>query len=457
MNMNGTQRKSSFLTPRARRTVPIIGLCAALLSSPVLVRGQSTFKFDWSTRPKTAGQTVNAPSISLTTTEDVTFKITNVNDIFYKYGMNCTATAKDGADFSSILGVLIPLQKAEGAPSCDDKAQALLKQIQDYLNTPAACGNNCTSVSVADTTQQISTFIQAIDDALKNCVPSDTWKGQLTSTRDTLNSYLNLNHTVTFDNPISPDQNYTCTVTEYYKQQPTKDGSMVISVQPTNAIVTLSLGPVFSTLQNRTYSAATVPGAGSAGTSTVLAVGGNSISSSIAALVNFRIPVTALAGPKFGLDLAAGPVVRLNSASGTSAAGFFAGISLRFYRYFLHHARIPRRRICRLSPGFQRGRTDDSRKLWHTPASETHVSQVRHRNYLSDQGLQLAGQEHCSGHESATGRSSQGAGRSQASAAPIHGPYFDAGEHRFWEAWIYGHQSAGHYHEWRDQRCHAEP
>jgi hypothetical protein len=320
-------------SPRsAFRILPIVSFSLIILCSPIFLRGQGTsFSFDWSSRPKTTGQTVNAPQLSLTSTEQVTFRITNINDIFYNYKMNCTATAKEGADLSPILGLRFP---GEAAPSpCDVSAQMVLTQVETYLNTPAECGINCTSISVGDTKQQISKFVQQINNALKCDGLKEPLKNQLTETLQKLSDYLMLDHIVTFQNPVSPDQNYTCTVTEYYMQQPTTDGSLIISVQPTNALITLSLGPVFSKLQNRSYSAVVAPNAGSSGTSTVLGVQGNSISSGIAALVNVRVPIPHFDGPKWGVDLAAGPVVRLNSQSGTSSAGFFAGISLRLYRY----------------------------------------------------------------------------------------------------------------------------
>jgi hypothetical protein len=319
--MNGAQCKST-----------IIGLCVAILGFPLLLRGQGTpFPFEWSTRPKTAGQTVDAPSISIATTEQVTFTINHVNDIFYNYKVNWTERQNDGADLSPILGILF--QRGEAKSQCETDAGNLLTDIQTYLKKPSACGKDCASIPLVDTEDQINSYIKQID-GLKSCASPNTVPTELKSTENTLRSYLKLDHFLKFTHPISPDKIYTCTVTEYYEEQPTKDGSLIISVQPENSIVTLSLGPVISTLQNRSYSAVTAPNGDSSGTSTVLAVQGSSISSSIAALVNFRLPIPGIDGPKWGFDLAAGPVIRLNSQSGTSAAGFFGGISVRLYRYF---------------------------------------------------------------------------------------------------------------------------
>ena len=62
---------------------------------PVLVCGQgTTLPFDWSTRPKDAGKTVDAPTLQLSSAQQVTIKIVNVNDMFYSYGMGCTSTSK---------------------------------------------------------------------------------------------------------------------------------------------------------------------------------------------------------------------------------------------------------------------------------------------------------------------------------------------------------------------------
>jgi hypothetical protein len=76
------------------------------------------------------------------------------------------------------------------------------------------------------------------------------------------------------------------------------------------------------------------PNADSSATSTVLGVQGNSFSTGLVGLVNFRLPYKRLSSDNLGVDISAGPVFRFGSKSDTSAVGFFTGITLRFYRYF---------------------------------------------------------------------------------------------------------------------------
>jgi hypothetical protein len=296
-----------------------------------LLYGQgTTLPFDWSTRPKDAAQSVPAPTLQLSSAQPVTIKITNVNDIFYSYGMSCTSTAKD-SQLGAVVALLPTLEA--NAVGCDADAATVAKAVSDYLQTPANCGSNCSSVSLANTQKQLLDYRQQIDGVLACTSLSTANRGMLTNLRAQVQKLLDKDHVVAFQASISPDYDYACTISEYYNQQPTKNGTLTLSIKPANTIITLSLGPLFSAIRNRTYSSVTTPNADSTGSSTVLGVQGNSFSTAIAALVNIRVPLQSLARDKFGVDLAAGPVVRLNSKSGTSSAGFFAGVSLRFYRY----------------------------------------------------------------------------------------------------------------------------
>jgi hypothetical protein len=229
-------------------------ICA--LSCPALFFGQTqtTMPFDWSTRPKTAGQSVNAPTLELTGTTQVTFKIMNINGMFYDYSMSCAGTPKDTSPLSEVIG-LLTTAKSQGeaanlAPSdCDKTALALIDEIKTYLQT-APCDKDCTSVSLADARQKFASFLSRIDDALKCNLSPVPAKG-LTDAKAQLNALLAKDTVITFTNPISPDMDYVCTVTEYFHQQPTTGGSMQIAVKPTNTIMTLSVGPLFSAVQNQ--------------------------------------------------------------------------------------------------------------------------------------------------------------------------------------------------------------
>ncbi len=312
---------------------PVAGALLAGLLWPALSPGQkNSLPFDWAARPR-AGQTVNAPGLELSGKQRVTIRITNVNDIFYTYDMSCTSTPKESG-LEKIVKLLVSPSLERQPAGCDKDAKELVNQIDEYLRSPGACGKDCQSVALETVIDKLSNFRTQIESAAA-CQGLPQADKDLLSARDgILQKLLAKSHEVTFPAWMSPDYDYTCTITESHNRQPTKDGSMTISIKPINTILTLSVGPLFSAIANRTYSAVIVPNADATGTNTILGVQGNSFSAAIAALVNFRLPVQKLSSDNLGLDLAAGPVIRLNSRSSTSAAGFFAGLSIRLYRYF---------------------------------------------------------------------------------------------------------------------------
>ncbi|MGH9558232.1 MAG: hypothetical protein ACRD30_03265 [Bryobacteraceae bacterium] len=190
-------------------------LCGAIVFSQI--SGAQTVLLDWQARSKIASQTLKS-------TEPITFKIANVNDIFYTYRVSCAATAKDEANLYSMFNILAA-PRTEAIPlGCDRNARDLLKRVQDYLRLPAACGNNCAGIPLSDAKEQIEIFVQEIDEALKCAVASSE---QLTKTRNQLKALLNLDHMLTFQSPMSN----TCTVGEFYKDRPTADGKLILSIQ----------------------------------------------------------------------------------------------------------------------------------------------------------------------------------------------------------------------------------
>jgi hypothetical protein len=294
--------------------------------------------------------------MDLSSTKLVTIELTNVNDIFYSYGMNCTATMKDSG-LSQVINVLVGagIQTESAEVDCNAQALNLVKAVNDYLKTPANCNSDCTSVGLKETESMLAGFRQQIDARLKCGTLSMANHDLLTALNTQLKMLLTATHVVTFPATLSPDYDYSCAITEYYNQQPTKNGTMTIAIKPRNTILTLSIGPLFSAIRNRSYSSVSVPNADSTGTQTVLGLQGNSFSSAIAALVNFRVPIQSLASDNFGLDIAAGPVLRLNSKSSTSPAGFFAGVSLRFYRYLFLTPGVHVGDFADFPPGFRPG------------------------------------------------------------------------------------------------------
>lgn len=333
------------------RTTALAPFWLVSVLTPAVYAQNPSLTFDWSTRPKDLGQSVSAPTLQLSSAQTVTFVINNVNDIFYRYSMNCTGTEKPSSWPEELNGLLRRTGVESASKSCEDGAQSELNKIDKYRQKIQSCSENCPSESLADTRTQFREFIGEIDQLLSSpaCNLSDQTElgKKLRAVRGSLQSAKDAVHEVVFKSSISPDLDYSCVITEYLNRQPTKDGTMTISVKPKNVIVTLSLGQLFSGISNRRYSAVTVPNADSSATANVLGVEGNSFSTSIAALANFRLPIRKVYGDDWGLDATAGPVFRLNSQNSVSSVGFFAGISLRLYRYLF------------VTPGFHIGQFAD--------------------------------------------------------------------------------------------------
>jgi hypothetical protein len=183
------------------------------------------------------------------------------------------------------------------------------------------------SVAAARTIDQVRTAEQDLSD---------------TSCGDQLNSNQNHpgllwlrrlegSHSTSFNVNLEPNLNYEFFLVEYWKGKPT-NGSMQTTCGETD-ILTLSVGPMITTLPYRTYDhqKAPVP-PGSSTSEDVLTVGGNSDVSVLgAALLNVRLPIGGL--PQWtGVTLSAGPVYKLGTSPGVSSLGVFVGASVHLYR-----------------------------------------------------------------------------------------------------------------------------
>ena len=146
----------------------------------------------------------------------------------------------------------------------------------------------------------------------------------------------------------SAKNDISVTITQTYGGQPVENGQETLKCTIDAGSFTLSMGPLFSKVQNRQYTSTAVPSAG--GTTNVLGVQyGSGLRPAGTALVNFAIPPiknVKLAGQEWGLYLSAGPTIK-SSADSTSSFGWFVGPSLAINRQLY------------LSPGFHYGEFAD--------------------------------------------------------------------------------------------------
>jgi hypothetical protein len=154
---------------------------------------------------------------------------------------------------------------------------------------------------------------------------------------DSVGDWASASHTWQGSAAISPDSSCTFAISETYQGIATTPAKSVTFTagQPR---MTLSAGPLFSEVQDRSYSVVTTPPAtGSSTNQTVLQVKGISkFSPYLVGLLNFAVPVPRdwWNGESGGLAISTGPVVRVGSQTTASPFGWFVGGSYHVYHLF---------------------------------------------------------------------------------------------------------------------------
>ena len=316
-------------------------------------------QFDW------AARSLQSFPTNITQTTFAQVKVHNINDIVgYSYTVVSSCAPNQATPFETIAG-LLPTgtpqsNKALGdpCPTAVDSANAALssaaQKINEMKTAPAPNGSaNCTASSPCDislaTTQAffdqnvaglINTASSAVIAAQNACAsnPSalqdiNSKYNQILASRDQVKSPT---HDFLTTVTLLPDSTCTLTITQRYAGVQTQNGSAVATFSPGQPRMTLSAGPLFSEIQNRSYSVVTVPPTGS-GTmnQNVLQINGNStLTTYLAALLNFHFPSSKdwINGENYGAALSTGPVLRLGGESSASAFGWFTGLS-----YYINH------------------------------------------------------------------------------------------------------------------------
>jgi hypothetical protein len=319
---------------------------------------------DWAKKQiQSAPAEINSP-------RRITIAVVNVNDMLYTYTVSVTAVPRQISDSDAIGALLNSLASGPavsgrgGILDCTkwqdlEKAVAALQaKFNAILNAPkagkTADGKDCIgycSITLAETTTKwnsdISPQLPGII-SLINTVPPGCLEGsQITALKDfqdqitTFDKQLSgTNHQVSIVTTFAPDNDYRIDVSEFYNGQTTDNGVRQLTISPSSSILTLSLGPVFSEIQNRSYGIRTVPAPTAANpnnTNNVISVdGASSFTPYVAALLNYRIPLNKWIFDEHPLTVTSGPVVRVSSGQGASAIGYFAGVSVTlFNRLFL--------------------------------------------------------------------------------------------------------------------------
>jgi hypothetical protein len=318
-------------------------LFAIALSVPAITVGQVVY--DWSSNSKTPESYAK-----VVRKENVTFTITNVNDILYSYRLEVTETPIESDDFKHLTEIFkgFAARSTEIAKLTKDcsaeKARVLTafaevsKAINDDPKLPVGYGTleSRTSISLAESVQAWRSHGTALEDAVqllsklpKDCVLDDDDQKQIDDFRKTVEAIdeaVKGPHVFVDHHVLSPGNNVSVTIFELFDRETISSKNFTF---PGTDILTLSAGALFSRIPDRGYDARKTPNA----TENVLAVEGNSRATpSLLALLNYSLGALKLDGENAGLAISAGPVIRLGGESNASAFGFFSGISAHLAR-----------------------------------------------------------------------------------------------------------------------------
>jgi Abnormal spindle-like microcephaly-assoc'd, ASPM-SPD-2-Hydin len=328
----------------------LAGLLILVVGSSLAANAQ-TIDYDW------AARSLGQFPTNISQTRSATVHVHHVNDILYSYTVKVECTQTQSDPFGSIVGLFPGQAKPSGAPPaspCDQAisdAQAAIaaaqSKINEMLNLPTS-GAGCSATSPCDidliTTQSfwdnnIDTLVTnahlAVQAAQKVC--SSNAVNALVAADQALLSYRNRvksgMHDYSVPVVLIPDSSCQLTITQRFKGTQTQNGSVVATFSPGQPRLTLSAGPLFSQVQDRSYSVVAIPSGSS--TQNVLQFNGvSTFTTYLTALANFHIPSSNewINGERFGVAVSTGPVLRVGGQSSASAFGWFGGVS-----YYINH------------------------------------------------------------------------------------------------------------------------
>jgi hypothetical protein len=327
----------------------LILLIAIALAAPAV--GMAQVVYDWSSDSETPE---SYPKV--TRRANVTFTITNVNNILFTYKLTVTQEPIASDDFKHLAGLFKNFTgKANTAKaaagvvgSCTSKEAELLEAfknanqaINDDPKLPVgyAASATHTSIPLVDSVNAWRSHAALLANAVKleeeflngGCALDQEAKDLIDGFKERIlkiDTAVNSPHVFVSDRVLSPGNNYSATVLELYVEKTVKTKTFKF---PGVDILTLSAGPMFSGMPDRVYEARKTPNA----TESVLTVEGNSRATpSLLALLNYSLAGLRLERDDFGLALSAGPVIRLGGKSDASSFGFFSGLSAHLGRRF---------------------------------------------------------------------------------------------------------------------------
>lgn len=288
---------------------------------------------DWNTR------TASCPA-KVTQSTNVIIRLTSVNDLLIDFKTGETAQYQlrvKGSPVSIVAPENLFLQAALVAGCTDAQVQsdvAAVKAIKDPMITPPQPGGRFITRSETADAAHSHPEVGALERDIANSSCADFINARATDPAVAWVKRLDsaAPPSIDFNVNLEPNQNYQYTIQQSWKGK-TVDGATLTWNCGETDILTLSAGPLITTLPYRTYNQQLVPNPGGTGTQNVLVVSGTSnVNVLAAALLNYHFPAFPHQPQWTGLALSVGPVYALNSAPSVSKLGLFVGGSIQMYR-----------------------------------------------------------------------------------------------------------------------------
>jgi hypothetical protein len=327
-----------------------------VLSGIVVAQGNNVNQVDWETR------TASCPA-KVTQSTNSTVRVTNVNDLLIDFKTGETAQyqlrAKGTPFFSQIAtpGACDPTQLVAHIDAVRRINNSSITPVSGERYIPLAetinAAHNESAVGqveadMARSDQQCREFFSAhaADSVVQWVHRLDAQPGG--------NSSGAPPHSIDFGVNLEPNQNYEFTIQASWKGKKFRNGTLTWNCGETD-ILSLSVGPLITTLPYRTYTQQQVPVSGG-GTQNELVVSGNTNVNVLgAALLNYHLPTIPLIPQWTGLAFSVGPVYTLGDAPSVSKLGLFVGASMHLYRSLFLTPGIHIGQFADFPAGFQAG------------------------------------------------------------------------------------------------------
>ncbi len=326
---------------QSRRALVKAILLFSFLAGAICVNAQ-TVVYKWSSNAK---EPESFPRI--TKRQTVTFNITEVNDILYKYRLEVTETPISYDDFNAIASILQGFGKSN-APAAKSGQCVTEANFSDTLidNRDRLIADPLLPLGYANLAKKSSVSLKAsvdawiihrkaadklAEDLSRLCQPplsaglDDIYKKYSKAVQD-IQLKVDSSHVFSAASVIGPGSKVSATVFESFVDEQISSKTFTFS---TVDVLTLSAGALFSNIPDRSYEARKSPNS----TLNVVSVDGNSRATpSLVALLNYHL--WSMKNEFSGIALSAGPVIRLGSKSEASSFGFFTGLSGNLYNRF---------------------------------------------------------------------------------------------------------------------------